>query len=313
MPGDEARARVGALVAGLGERELAGVEATAGPDWSTTLHQLAAPSPRERCRRVLGLGHATTVFLAEPAGLTASSADRVGRLGARANLLVTLFARLTDRGLAPDEVLDPALLDRDGPDAPGPDRPRGTGPVGRTVARLVDDYFRRIGSLPHAASRPGVVAALLRRIRRMHEEQRRVAAEPALREQAHLVRSVYPFVVMGLPGWLAAPSFDVPRFREVLGWLHRVGGFLRWIDDAADLAEDAASGSHNVVAPAREAAGDDRVIAELIDRGRALLRARRGWPTVESFPSEAAFGTCLDRWLGDEPPPAARPAPSGTG
>lgn len=286
----------------IGEEERSRVERIAGRGWNRALARLERPRPEEDVARVLGFGHALTGFVVAPLDLSAGERAEVAGLGATANLLVTTYDRIVDLGGDPDAALPRRALEL----AAAGRRLRlallGIGsPVERRVlTRIVAHYFDRLGELPGYGSRPAVRRAVERHVWEMYEAERRTLESGGPDEGTLRVVSAYPFVVMGLPGWLATPEVPDGRYGRHLDWLYRVGEFVGRIDDIVDLREDAVDGVYNPVAARRDAVGDDRVVREIADAGRAVVDGWEELTGTADLPEVAreALGTCVVSWFG---------------
>jgi hypothetical protein len=178
---------------------------------------------------------------------------------------------------------------------------RRRGPSAFLVA-LVRGYFRDVAALPAARSRPRVVRTLIRAVARMHAAERAsvhkgVSASPVtLRRKAAL-----PFVVMGMPGWLASADFDRRAYLWHLSWLFRLGSLFGRIDDVVDLADDLAAGRPNWAARTEAPAGN-RSLDGIAELGRSLMDewARRMTAEGDRLPPEVrqAVPLCIASWLG---------------
>lgn len=261
-------------------------------------------------RYVTGYGLLMTEFLAAPVELGADARRRVARLGGLANLIVSHFDELVDGGW-PRAVLLPrwalaaaatpagrVILEAGVTPLPAPTR---------LIVRLVGEYFRRAQALPHARSHASVAGALRVAVRTMYEEEGRTPREwRRTRGSATLQRkTAMPLVVLGLAAWLASPECSPARYAQHYRWLMRVGKFIRWIDDAADLEVDAQTGAANLVASAlarHRAPGAGALLATRIaHRGRRIadewsaLAGERADPDVL-----AVLETVLAAWVGIE-------------
>jgi len=184
-------------------------------------HRTVVPPPQlASATSLLGFGYVMTEFAIAPVIASQKPYADVLALGALANLIVCAYDALLDSGHAPTRLLRDPL-----------------------IGRLVDLYFARLAGLPHAHR--AVDRTLRRAIQRMYDAETATAGQPAASLREWRRKSALPFVVMGLPFWMTAPTFDFKRYREHLRWLYRLGQFFGWIDDAADLAGDRADGRLN--------------------------------------------------------------------
>lgn len=137
----------------------------------------------------------------------------------------------------------------------------------------------------------------------MHSAER-ASVEQGPRASAVVLRrkAALPFVVMGMPGWLASPGFDRRKYLWHLSWLFRLGSFFGQIDDVVDLAADLAAGRPNRAAAGRGAFGPGRSLNEIAEFGRSLRdewRSRTA-PEADRLPPEVrqAVPICIASWLG---------------
>jgi len=141
----------------------------------------------------------------------------------------------------------------------------------------------------------------------MYDEEGRTPRElRRLRgDAARQKKTALPLVVLGLPAWLASPVCSPDCYARHRRWLYRIGKFIRWIDDAADLSSDESAGAPNLVrrALARAAsAGTGAMLARMIARrGRCLLE--EWWDQVlntgdTSVADAAVLDSVLVAWLG---------------
>lgn len=293
-----------------GYEEAATFASLVGPPlWVQALAQLGRPFPQADCERVLGFGATLTAFMLPPADIDKALGREVCALGGLANLIVSLFDQVADE--RPDVAL-PLSAATVGRACAGRGRARLAWrshmgpPVDRLLTRLVSEYVRRLDRLPYSGRHRRVRALQTRVIVAMHAAE--LQTLPLARGVADRVvrrKSALPFVVMGMPGWLAVEQVPPAAFRAHLRWLYRVGRFFGWIDDAADLDADRAAARPNRVAAslARERRGSARDEAERIARaiaseGRRIMAERTA--ALASRPGSAAddvLTTAVLSWL----------------
>lgn len=199
--------------------------------------------------RILGFGHGLTDYIC--ASLTLDTADRttVNELGALANLIVCFYDYALDRSDAPiltlPEPVLQAMISR---------RPdlrlvlaRYVGPPERILmARLVRHWFHDVSKLAKRHGPNDLLAIIHRAVVSMYQSEH--AARTAPIDACRLVlrrKNALPFVVMGLPAWLAVADVDPVELRAHLRWTYRLGLFLGVIDDAVDLQTDLETGQPN--------------------------------------------------------------------
>jgi hypothetical protein len=277
----------------------------------------------ESYRYVVGYGMLMTELLIAPIPMDHAARARVVAIGGLANLIVSYFDEMVDGGwprsfLLPGWALT-GMRTRAGRRVCDAARYLLPPPAGLTV-RLVSEYFRRLDDLPHAARHRVVRAMVHRLVSEMYFEEGRTPREwrrirgAAARQK----KTALPLVVLGLPGWLATPDADDAPVQRHRRWLIRLGKFIRWIDDAADVASDEASGSANLAcaALARRATRPDAAgsLAGMIARrGRWIEEEWRAQMRAVGHPERDhldVLATVLVAWVGE--PPSARPAAAMT-
>ena len=276
----------------IGAEEAAALAGVVGaPLWVQALDRLGRPCPQADSERVLGFGTMLTAFMLPPVRIDEALSREVLTLGAHANLLVGLFDLVADE--CPDAALplSRALVEEA---CAGRGRIRlawrahtGT-PVARLLTRMLSGYVRRLDRLPYAGRHGQVRALQSRAILAMHDaELRTLGPASGVTDRVMRRKSALPFVVMGMAGWLAVEWVPPPAFRAHLRWLYRVGSFLGWIDDAADLGADLAAGRPNRVATAlaREGNGSARDDAERLARAIASAGTRIMAERMAALPS----------------------------
>lgn len=304
VPDREACDRVRERAIEQGRRDSRRLRTAAGPEWTALLDGVGPELTQEDVARVLGFGRALTAFFTAPVPVD-DGRSTVLEAGATANALVSVFDRCVDGGLDPDAVLSPTGLRLAGLRNRVLDGAyeRVASARKRAVYRLVSDYFRTLSTLPFAGRRRTVRRDLYEHIHDMYAAERH-DAHGIDDAQTNRTTSVYPFVVIGLPAWFAAPERDESRYDAHLAWLRDVGEFVGLVDDAADVREDRATGAYNEVA-ARRAVWPDAVVADRIAAQGARVVDR--WAELTDDASadpdpRTAFGAVVDSWLGRAEP-----------
>lgn len=298
-------------VSRTGADEAAALAGRVGPTlWMDALAQLGRPFPQPDCERVLGFGAMLTAFMLPPVVIDDGLSRDVCTLGAHANLLVSLFDQVADESPGAALPLSPAIVESA---CMGRGRARlawrsRTGaPVGRLLARLLTDYVSRLDRLPCSARYRGVRALQAKAIVAMHAaELRTLGPASSVTERVIRRKSALPFVVMGLPAWLAVGRVPAPALRAHLRWMYRVGNFLGWIDDVADVDADRAAGRPNRVAAALGREGrsggfdETRRLARAIAKDGLRIMAERDAALMSGHRSRAAddvLSTVVLSWL----------------
>jgi hypothetical protein len=290
LPEADAFRLVASRIRAAGTAERRRLDGVLGVDgWRRLQRPLARERPEEDCVRLLGCGSELTRFAIAPVGLDRRSADAVASLGADVNLIVALFDRITESGTPVADVLPPAALERAMDGGSGGDE-------AALLEPLVESYFARLRKLPAATCDAALVDQLRRCVLEMYDaEVRTLTRGHAVASEVLQKKNTLPFIVAGLPAWLAGPG---PRHRRAqhLRWLHALGLFLGRIDDAADLDEDAANGHPNeLLGPAAEP--DPNAAARVIAReGRDVLS---GWTALSPPNADdlAVFKVTVASWL----------------
>lgn len=261
---------------------------------------------------ILGWGHALTQFFVAPLPLSSAERDAVASLGTLANFIVTFYDTLLDLGGVDDDPLPRPLLESAvWGTAREPRRwtlldatPR------RVLAGLVTEFFRCMDALPGACWQPEVNRTIRRAILKMYDAElrtlRKKTGREHLSERALRIKSGYPFVVMGLSGWLLVPQIDPAHFWWHLRWLCRLGEFCGWIDDAVDYREDTASARPNrVMSLLAQTGSHPAAAAELAHRiagqGKIILAEWHDHVQEKEHVSPVVadgFLACLASWSG---------------
>ena len=183
---------------------------------------------------LLGFGRVITEFATAHLPISGKPPAAVLSLGALANLIVSTYDGLVDSGRGPDGILPRSRLTGGG--------------LGRDngdpfVERLVDLYFAGVSCLPYP--HVPVYRTLRSAILRMYDAERVTVGSHECSRAVWRRKSALPFVIMGLPVWMTAPSLETGVYRAHSKWLYRLGQFFGWIDDAADLNDDRSAGRFN--------------------------------------------------------------------
>lgn len=203
-----------ALIRHRGEVEMGWLRKEVGRSvWDRGLKMISASDPERSILWTLGHGSFLTEFAIQPLKLDINAIDQVSRLGARANLIVSLYDNFLDQGFQPSEIL------RDDFSA---------GSRTPLIGSLVKGYFRAVQS---------PVPLLQRTIRTMYAAENKSVSN-SLSPRLWRQKCALPFVVMGLGGWgFRRPEQPLSH----LTWLYRTGSLIGWIDDAADVEKDVAA------------------------------------------------------------------------
>lgn len=249
-----------ALIHQRGEVEFGWLREEVGPKiWDGEISLVASKDPTKSILWVLGHGSFLTEFAVAPLELSHEDAYKVIQLGARANLIVSLYDNFLDQGYCPSDILNADF---------------STGSRIQLVSSLVQGYFRNVQLIP-----------LLRKaIRTMYEAENQ-SQNGVFNHHIWRRKCALPLVVMGLGSWgTRLPEKPL----AYLSWLYRVGCVVGWIDDAADVEKDAQRGRSNRF----QNAETPETMVKLIQRVME-------WWDRHAFAPESrnAFLYCLQSWI----------------
>jgi hypothetical protein len=246
--------------------------------------------------RILGFGEVITDLSVAAIAMTRGARSAVLKLGAMANLIVSVYDQLVDahggRGVLPRGLLIRLL---DGENGLGIDAER-TPAMYNVVRNAVVLYSRMLQSLPHGHGRLSGRQQLTSTIVELYDIEAAVTDKGALSHE-----------IMGLPAWLVTDSLDEAAMTRHRKWLRSSLGELHaWIDDVLDLEEDAKNGFPNRAiirlraARYRESEMAVQLLAEEIARlGRQVRRRRTESPTgVADRRALNQYKTIICSWVG---------------
>jgi hypothetical protein len=291
------------------------VQTVGNSNWRAAAEGIDRPYAEDDLIRVLGFGDLLTRFVVAPVPITEECTPRVLELGVLSNLIVTLYDDLVDRRglssipLRPDRLISAAahpnlfrkraLLMRSG--------------AAKTVMLLIGRYFQALRSLTRLHSRNRIFDTSVRAIKQMYEAEVHAVRQGGAASRTVVIRkSALPFVVMGLPAWLATESFLRRHYLWHIKWLYRLGDLIGLLDDFVDVNDDARADMPN-----RFLANGSNVPRALPEMAAAEIARRAGliirsWddhcdPTRRSEAARSALMTCVVSWLGGIPVPETSP------
>lgn len=199
--------------------------------------------------RILGFGHGLTDFIGSSLTLNAADRASVNELGALANFIVCFYDYALDRSDAPVSTLPEwalhAMIARR-PDLRLALARHFGPPEQKLMTRLVRRWFHGVSNLARRHEHNDLLAIIHRAVLSMYRSERAAPTTPVHSRRLMLRRkNALPFVVMGLPAWLAVADVDAAALRDHLRWTYRLGLFLGAIDDANDLQTDLETGQAN--------------------------------------------------------------------
>jgi len=243
---------------------------------------------RQPYARALGTGSVFAEFAISGVPLGPDYCEAVCALGGLIILIVSAFDVLLDAGGTAPDLLPPERRVGRAGDARN----------GSVVAALLDVYFRRLDELPQ--TRPGVRAIVDSAIRRMYlaELQSRRAGREIGRS-AWWRKNALPIMVLGVPAWMAACSFEPRFFRRHLMWLGRVGEFFGWLDDCVDYEDDLAGGHANRIHVLLRMASTAQVARHIAWQGRRILFEWDSWNDSSSV--RDVLAVIVWAWIENKP------------
>ncbi len=298
-----------------GDEAIADIQRVVGTDATRrALSTRRGPECLRSYSYVAGYGALMTEFLVAAVPVAPPSREHLVQLGAMANVIVSHFDEMVDGG-RPRALLLPQWALRAAGTRAGRVGVRlmaGVLPASsRLIALLVSEYFARLDALPYAARHARARRRLYRTVAEMYAEEGRTPREwRRLRGTAALQKkTALPLVVLGLPAWLAVPDEERSAYDRHRRWLTQVGKFIRWVDDAADVAIDRAAGASNMVVHAlsrrgRQCYDDAALAAAIARRGRRLIEEWRVMSGSEQrsatdvAEASAVMANVLVAWVG---------------
>jgi hypothetical protein len=238
--------------------------------------------------RSLGTGASITEFAIAGVPFAREYLAHVTALGGLATLIVSAFDAILDHGGRVPELF---------PRKPQVVPARHNGSKVAVVQELVEVYYRRLDELPQ--SHQNVRAMLEKVIQRMYYSELRSITGAGISRTTWWRKNVLPFVVMGLPAWLAAPSFPVAVLQRHLMWLGRLGEFFGWLDDCLDYAEDSALGQANRIDVRLRSISEESLARSIADQARRILTQ---WDRAnEGSPIRSIFAVIVWTWIEHTP------------
>ncbi len=183
-------------------------------DWALMLANAYGENSAAASEYVAGFGVVAADFLCAPIVLSPQRREEILALGARVNLIVSLYDRLLDSGHAASDIL-PAT---------------GGSEVAAALSGLIAGFYRRA---------PGDDRLVRKAVERMRAAEDRPPS--AMTRLLWRRKNALPFVLIAI---LAAERAAAGRI-GYLAWAYRFGVVLGWVDDAADLTADQATGQWN--------------------------------------------------------------------
>ena len=297
-----------ALVVQWGEREVAALRDRIGRrTWSEAFRRVPRRVSDVDIARILGVGRLLTEHVIAPLNVHESQRESVARLGALANLIVAIYDYYADStdGRCIAVARESLAGAGRGPMSLFPLRVAIAGtPEERFMTPLVSLYYKWLAQLAsHEPSSAAVLTLIQRAIVRMYDAESLTWRESHPNAAVMRRKAALPFVVMGLPGWLAT-SRPQTNVQWHLRWLYRLGIFFGNIDDAVDLESDRASAHPNRIDAELARRGDsDQAIHAMAQRiARQADALVSGWRERVPDPPDSAISSAIEittcSWFG---------------
>lgn len=254
--------------------------------------------------RILGFGECLTEYLVYPLGLNAHEKEMSIKLGALANLVVTLFDTFIDNGKLPanilsEEVLKNLSLNRHFANGSILNIPNT--PDAAAILALVREYFCIAEKIVSNGGNKGMKIKLVDLIISMYRSEVNTLDVKSLNDINN--KSVLPFVVMGCGGLLWKDNAAEAEYSNYVNWLYEFGSLFGLLDDIVDYEDDikfnrANSFMHNGSGTAGiECADINNLIAK-------VLQIRKYW--IDKVPywfgvnDEVKYSlvVCMISWIG---------------
>lgn len=270
----------------------------------STLH---TKYPKEDLIRILGFGHAITLYLVLPVTRYQRIKKETIELGARANLIVSLFDHMVDSGKRISRVLSEkdleSMIDKREMKINGI-LSSYTNPEKWTMTVLISSYLKKLNNLnPDPGNILHLQISLIRSMFMAELNTLNKAEENPLLLRR---KTALPFMVMGIPSWF--DRHDTGSFNGYyahLIWLYRLGLFIGAIDDIIDIHEDIRNNHPNQFKKYYTTQEADLLSGELLKIISAGRTIKETWdkkvsgndPCLPDF-SRDILGTCIVSWYG---------------
>jgi hypothetical protein len=267
--------------------------------------------PEDECFRILGFGYSITDFLAAPLILNERSGKDICRLGAIANLIITLFDLFMDAGIPHRKLLTKKDLIKylsANESSLIPSMKNMFYPESKILKQIILLYLKSINETASANSDPKLMELFSNSIVKMFEAEIATNKPPDAVKEVHLIRkSRLPFVLKGLPCWFISEMDNVLFYRHVK-WMMNVGDFIGLIDDAVDLNKDisGSKGGINRISRMIGMKNDQEqafsYITSQLESMLLFIREEFNAMTAQTHPNIAdtfhIFQTCIISWFG---------------
>lgn len=252
--------------------------------------------------RVLGFGRSLTQYCTAGCPVSSQQFEDVSALGALANMIVTLYDQFIDSGTSSKVLSQRDLLLASNTST------RKVVTIfanlmpakKRILLTLVTYYFKQLESLPYTRQRPELIVFIKKIIYRMYMAEVNTLSfkNKQQRFADRWRKSALPFVIMGLPIWLAMKEFDEKAFLQHIRWLYQIGMLVGYVDDAVDLESDKLNREPNLFISKKQ-----RDLSVIYKRIQVIgTSCNSPWKLKPkehtSIATREALGCCLVSWYG---------------
>lgn len=192
--------------------------------------------------RILGFGDCLTEYLICPLSLESHEKETAIKLGALANLIVTLFDTFIDNGKKPSDILSGELLKDlslnrfSVKDTLITNGNIHNSPEKITILALVREYFNIVDKIMQSGGNTVFKEKLVGLIVSMYRSEINTLNIKSFNDITD--KSVLPFVVMGYSGLLWNDNIDVNECNNYVIWLYEFGSLFGILDDIVDYDDD---------------------------------------------------------------------------
>jgi hypothetical protein len=252
---------------------------------------------------ILGFGACLTEFVIDPVPIPDRFGNKLVELGALANIFAATFDLFLDSGICgPDVVAQQVVLSLSLSSVKGTAAHPTYGKFAeKIIGDLLTEYYRLLHGFDGGANGRFVQNLLAADIERLFAAEAKTLDRKSCDVEELKDKSALLLVIMGLPAWLAADRVELERIIEHRRWLYKVGDFMGWIDDIADLESDRRRDHPNRVAMWLKLGNPQRAPLDEIVRYLSGMAASimEGWKSHcrGKFRHEFTLSAAVVSWL----------------
>ncbi len=278
-------------------------------NWNLLLQQMEINYPKDHLIRIMGFGNELSRYAITPFCDSNEFTEKVISLGARTNLIVSLFDQHIDLGNSSHSLLSEDKLQKMIKDK-SHNFNRWQFPNFRTkwiLPLLVESYLNDLKNISPDKHHK-ILKTVLSLILIMYRAEINTLSKNLHTGKTLNRKAALPFVVMGLPAWFNQVAFNSADYLFHFRWLYKLGVFFGTIDDIIDLEEDINKNQPNQFSKLIEQnqlseLNQTRIIQKLISDARWIADHWEKKAEQHTRPSEGepeVFGTCIVSWFGGE-------------